>query len=123
VQAGAAYCEHLLARGLTIRKRFHTELRVLKYLMKHFVFGALKQEQETLHKPIIKRLFSHYLGLARRDPKRLPAPARWALESTGTGASEVQRKHAQIRAAADAVAGLTEKEALSLIHLVETGIV
>jgi dGTPase len=108
---------------LQIDKRFHTELSVLKYLMYHFVFGALKQEQEALHKPIIQKLFRHYVGLARRDPKRLPAPAQWALESTGTGASEAQRRDAQIRAASDAVAGLTEDEALSLIHLVETGII
>ena len=45
------------------------------------------------------------------------------MESTGTGASDKERKDAEIRAAADAVAGLTEEEALSLSHLVETGVV
>jgi dGTP triphosphohydrolase len=108
---------------LHIDKPFLTELRVLKYLMRHFVFGALEKEQQALHKPIIEKLFRHYLGLARRDPKRLPSPARWALESTGTGTSDKERKDAEIRAAADAVAGLTEEEALSLSHLVETGLV
>jgi dGTPase len=108
---------------LHIDKRFRSELRVLKYLMRYYVFGALQQEQQAIHKPIIERLFRHYLSLARRDPKNLPSPARWALENTARGASEEERKYARIRAAADAVAGLTEEEALSLSHLVESGIV
>jgi dGTPase len=108
---------------LHIDKPFLTELRVLKYLMRHFVFGALEKEQQALHKPIIEKLFRHYLGLAQGNPQRLPSPARWALESIDTGTSDKKRKDAETRAAADAVAGLTEEEALSISHLVETGLV
>jgi hypothetical protein len=96
---------HRSDQRLRLDERYYTELKVLKHLMHYFVFDALAEKQNTVPRPMIAKLFGYYLTSACSTPERLPVAARWAFEETG-------RDHnARVRAAADAVAGLTEAEA------------
>jgi hypothetical protein len=52
-------------RDLHFDKRFLTEPRVLKYLMRHFVFGALKQGNSKPYTNRLSRSFSITIWASR----------------------------------------------------------
>jgi dGTPase len=101
-----------------------TEIAVLKQLMRFYVFETPELAiQQHGQKKVIRDLFSIFLEATRRENhtsrRVLPVAIREFLEQ------EEQRSHnvpqLQVRVAADAVAGLTEQQAL-VLHRRLTGL-
>jgi dGTPase len=118
---GEGCLTHVGREGVAIELQQEKEVQLLKFLMRHYVFGnpALVGQQYGQRK-VVKTLFQTLFEAATRDSHDralIPVPFREELEELDVKKQKAKDdKRERARLVADIISSMTEQQALSLHH-------